>query len=103
VLKLVELGGALVTIDAMGCQTGIAEAIVDGGGDDILAMKRNQPTRHDGIAAHVLDRMEDDFARVDVSRDETKEKGHGRIECRSYDPLDVPADLRDAGRWKGLR
>src|SRR5205807_8802061 len=46
VLKLVELGGAVVTIDAMGCQADVAEAIVDGGGDYILAVKRNQPTLH---------------------------------------------------------
>lgn len=103
VLKLVELGGAVVTIDAMGCQTEIAETIVNGGGDYILAVKRNQPTLHDGIVEHVLEHMNDDFARVDVSRHETKEKGHGRIERRSYYVLDVPPDLPDAGRWTGLK
>jgi predicted transposase YbfD/YdcC len=103
VLKLVELGGALVTIDAMGCQTEIAEAIVDGGGDYILAVKRNQPTLHDGIVGHVLEHMGDDFARVGVSRHETKEKGHGRVEHRTYYVLDAPADLPDTGRWKGLK
>jgi predicted transposase YbfD/YdcC len=103
VLKLVELCGAIVTIDAMGCQTEIAQAIVDGGGDYILAAKGNQPTLHDGIVEHVLEHMEDDFARVDVSRHETKEKGHGRVEHRSYYVLDVPPDLADAARWKGLK
>lgn len=103
VLKLVELCGAVVTIDAMGCQAEIARAIVDGGGDYILAVKGNQPTLHDGVVEHVLEHMSDDFARVDVSRHETKEKGHGRVEHRTYYVLDVPADLPDAGRWKGLK
>ena len=47
--------------------------------------------------------MDDDFARVGVSRHETKEEGHGRAEHRTYYVLDVPADLADAERWKGLK
>jgi predicted transposase YbfD/YdcC len=101
-LKLIELSGAIVTIDAMGCQVEIAKAIVAGGGDYILAVKGNQPTLHGGIVGHFLDQMEDDFARVEVSRHETKEKGHGRQEHRTYYVLDVPVGLPDAGRWKGL-
>jgi predicted transposase YbfD/YdcC len=103
VLELVELCGAVVTIDAMGCQTEIAEAIVDGGGDYILAVKGNQPTLHDGVVEHFIEHMSDDFARVDVSRHETKEKGHGRVEHRTYYVLDIPPDLPDAARWKGLK
>ena len=103
VLKLVELCGAVVTIDAMGCQTEIARAIVDGGGDYILAVKGNQPTLHGGVEEYFLEHISDDFARVDVSRCETREKGHGRVEHRSYYVLDVPPDLPDAGRWVGLK
>jgi predicted transposase YbfD/YdcC len=103
VLKLVELVGAVVTIDAMGCQAEVARAIVDGGGDYILAVKRNQPTLHNGIVEHVFEHMNDDFARVDVSRHETEERGHGRREHRTYYVLDVPPDLPDAGRWTGLK
>lgn len=103
VLKLVELCGAVVSIDAMGCQAEIAGAIVDGGGDYILAVKGNQPTLHDGIVEYVLEHMDDDFARVDVSHHETREKGHGREEHRTYYVLDAPADLPDASRWKGLK
>lgn len=47
--------------------------------------------------------MEDAFARVDVSRHETREKGHGRVEHRSYYVLDVPPDMPDAARWKGMK
>ena len=75
---MLEISGCLVTIDAMGCQTEIAEKIVEGGADYVLAVKGNQPTLHAGIEAFFLDHMEDDFARVRVGRHETKEQGHGR-------------------------
>jgi predicted transposase YbfD/YdcC len=101
-LEMLELCGAMVTIDAMGCQTGIAEMIVRGGGDYILAVKGNQAGLHEGIVGHFLDHMDDDFARVGVSRHETEERGHGREEHRTYFVCDVPEDLPDASRWKGL-
>lgn len=101
-LKMLELCGAIVTIDAMGCQAEIAEAIVGGGGDYILAVKGNQTTLHQGIVEHFLEHLNDDFARVGVSRHETKERGHGRQEHRTYFVCDVPEDLPDASRWKGL-
>jgi predicted transposase YbfD/YdcC len=101
-LKLIELSGAIVTIDAMGCQAEIARAIVDGGGDYILAAKGNQPTPHRGLVGFFLDHLEDDFARVRVSRHETVEKGHGRQEHRTYYVCDIPDDLPDARRWRGL-
>ena len=102
VLKLVELCGAIVTIDAMGCQTKIAEAIVQDGGDYILAVKDNQETLRRGIEDFFLDHMGDDFARTKVTRHETVEQGHGRQEQRTYYVCDVPAGLPDAKRWKGL-
>jgi predicted transposase YbfD/YdcC len=75
VLKLVELCGAIVTIDAMGCQVEIAERIVEAKADYVLAVKGNQPTLHAGIEAFFLDHLEDDFARVSVGRHEKEEKG----------------------------
>jgi predicted transposase YbfD/YdcC len=102
-LQLLELEGALVTIDAMGCQTEIAEKIVEKEADYVLAVKGNQPTLHSGIMEFFLGHMEDDFARVKLSRHETKERGHGREEHRTYYVCDVPEDLPDRGRWKGLK
>ncbi len=102
-LDLLEVAGAVVTIDAMGCQTEIAEKILERKADYVLAVKGNQPTLHEGIVEFFLDQMEDDFARVKVSRHETKEKGHGRVEHRTYYVCDVPDDLPDAGRWAGLK
>ena len=102
-LQLLEISGSVVTIDAMGCQTAIAEKIVNSGADYALAVKDNQPTLHAGIEAHFIDQMEDDFARVKVSRHETTERGHGRDERRTYFVCDAPADLPDRGRWKKLK
>src|SRR4051795_1617157 len=102
-LDLLEIAGAVVTIDAMGCQAEIAEKILERKADYVLAVKGNQPTLHEGVVDFFLDQMEDDFARVKVSRHETKEKGHGRIEHRTYYVCDVPEDLPDRARWKGLK
>jgi predicted transposase YbfD/YdcC len=102
-LELVEISGASVTIDAMGCQTEIAETIVERKGDYVLAVKGNQPTLHAGVVEFFLDHLDDDFARVKVSRHETTEHGHGRDEHRTYYVCDVPEDLPDRARWKGLK
>ena len=102
-LEMLELSGALVTIDAMGCQTEIARTIVDGGADYVLAVKGNQPTLHDGIAEFFDEQLEADFADVKVSRHETNERGHGREETRHYFVCPVPDDLPDAARWKKLK
>ena len=69
----------------------------------VVQVKGNQPTLHEGIVEFFLDQMEDDFVRVKVSRHETEEKGHGRIEHRTYYVCDVPDDLPDASRWAGLK
>ena len=102
-LEILALSGCLVTIDAMGCQTDIAEAIVDGGADYVLAVKRNQPTLHDGIAEFFDEQLENDFANVKVSQHETNERGHGREETRHYFVCSVPHDLPDAARWSKLK
>ena len=102
-LEMLELFGALVTIDAMGCQTEIARTIVDAGADYVLAVKGNQPTLHEGIIEFFDEQLEADFADVKVSRHETNERGHGREETRHYFVCPVPDDLPDAARWKKLK
>jgi len=101
-LEILELSGCLVTIDALGCQTEIAAKIVAAEADYVLAVKGNQPTLHDGIVKFFLDHLEDDFARVPVSRYQTEEHGHGRDETRTYYVCPVPDDLPDRPRWKQL-
>jgi len=102
-LKILEITGSLVTIDAMGCQTEIARDIVDAGADYVLAVKGNQPTLHDGIRLFFADHRCDDFASVNVRRHETHEHGHGRDEMRFYYVCPVPDDLPDRERWSKLR
>lgn len=101
-LKILELSGCLVTIDAMGCQTEIAAAIVAGGADYVLAVKDNQPTLSAGVREFFDKHAANDFASVKVSRHETDERGHGRDEARSYYVCPVPDDLPDRARWPKL-
>jgi predicted transposase YbfD/YdcC len=67
-LQLIEINGALITIDAMGCQTEIAATIVDLKANYCLAVKRNQPTLHDGIGAHFSKYLDNDFENTKVRR-----------------------------------
>jgi predicted transposase YbfD/YdcC len=102
-LEMLELSGALVTIDAMGCQTEIARHIVDADADYCLAVKGNQPTLHQGLVDFFDEQVEDDFARTKVRRYQTEERGHGREEKRYYFLCPVPEDLPDRSRWAGLK
>lgn len=101
-LEIIEISGGLITIDAMGCQTEIAEKIIEEGADYCLAVKGNQPTLHAGIEAFFLDHLEDNFARIDVAAHHTKETSHGRLDERSYYLCRIPSDLPDRSRWKNL-
>jgi predicted transposase YbfD/YdcC len=101
-LKMLEVSGCLVTIDAMGCQVEIAKAIVDAKADYVLAVKNNQPTLAQGIDAYFADHSQDDFTRIDVRRYSKDEKGHGREEHREYVVCRVPEGLPDASRWPKL-
>ena len=102
-LKMIEIQGALVTIDAMGCQTEIAKTIVDAGADYCLAVKRNQPTLHDGIDAFFSPYFGNDFEGVNVRRHDEHETTHGREVQRFNFICPVPKDLPDRDRWKNLK
>ena len=102
-LEMLELSGAMITIDAMGCQTEIAQKIVDAEADYCLAVKGNQPTLHQGIVEFFDEHLEDDFARTPVRRYQTEEKGHGREEIRYYFICPVPENAPDRSRWAHLK
>lgn len=102
-LKMIEIQGALVTIDAMGCQTEIAKTIVDTGADYCLAVKRNQPTLYDGIDAFFSPYFGNDFEGVKVRRHDEHETTHGREVQRFNFICPVPKDLPDRDRWKNLK
>jgi predicted transposase YbfD/YdcC len=102
-LQLIEIHGALITIDAMGCQTEIAATIVDLKADYCLAVKRNQPTLYDGIDAHFSKYLDTDFADTKVRRHVSHDTGHGREVDRYSFICPLPKDLPDQSRWKGLK
>lgn len=102
-LQLLELKGAIVTIDAMGCQKEIARQIVEGGGDYVLAVKDNQPLLHAAIRDHFEHLHETDFAGCQVRRLTTLDEGHGRQERRTYYVTALPESLQSFGAdWKKL-
>lgn len=102
-LQMLELQGAIVTIDAMGCQKEIARQIVAGGGDYVLAVKDNQPTLHAAISDHFLQLHETDFADCEVRRLTTRDDGHGRQERRTYYVTALPESMQSFGDdWKKL-
>jgi predicted transposase YbfD/YdcC len=101
-LELLDLHGALVTIDAMGCQKTIAAKIVAGGGDYVLTVKDNQENLLSDIQQALIDADEQDFVGVKHDRYETRECGHGREEYRCYTVLHSTAGIRKAAAWAGL-
>jgi predicted transposase YbfD/YdcC len=101
-LELLDLNGALVTIDAMGCQKEIAAKIVAGGGDYALTVKDNQPHLLEDIQACFEQALENDC--TDVAHDvyEKRSRGHGREEYRRYTVLYTPEAIRHREEWVGL-
>jgi predicted transposase YbfD/YdcC len=101
-LRLVDIKGAIITIDAMGTQKAIAKEIVDGEADYVLALKGNQDTMHKAVISYVDEQMENNFADVTARRHTTTETGHGREETRTYIQMPAPKSLPGFGLWKGL-
>lgn len=101
-LRLVDVQGAIITIDAMGTQKAIAEQIIDGGADYVLALKGNQETLHQAVINYFFEQDKNDYADVSARRLVTTETGHGRVEKRTYIHMPAPEDLAEADQWKGL-
>jgi predicted transposase YbfD/YdcC len=102
-LRLVDIKGAIITIDAMGTQKAIAAQIIEGEADYVLALKGNQETLHQAVIDHIHEHWEDDFGRVKARRHQTRETGHGREETRTYIQMPVPEDLPVLNVWAGLK
>lgn len=97
-LRLLELKGALITIDAMGCQKQIARQIVEDGGDYCLAVKGNQETLYEAVREHFsTDAVEDEWDTF-----ECEEKSHGRYQRRYYYTTPAPEALCTSGTWSKL-
>jgi predicted transposase YbfD/YdcC len=100
-LELLDLKGSIVSIDAMGCQTEIAQAIRDQEADYVLAVKDNQPTVHQLI----IDALDADLDRRQprARRWRKRERNRGRTETREYVVLPAPAALLRLGAWPDVR
>jgi predicted transposase YbfD/YdcC len=102
-LEMLELEGALVTIDAMGCQKDIAAGIREAGADYLLQVKGNQPRLQEDIEAVFEAFVESDMATACHDRHETTESGHGREEERSVWVFTQVDEIRDKGLWEDLK
>lgn len=101
-LELLDLNGALVTLDAMGCQKAIAQKIVDQGGHYALTVTDNQEHLLEDIQDAFIKAFDTDFADADHDEFETRQRGHGREEYRSYTVLHSTEGIRHADAWAGL-
>ena len=102
-LDNLELEGAVVTIDAAGCQRDIAQKIIDGKGDYVLALKGNQGTLHAAVADYFEEHMSNDFAGISVGTHVELLKGHGREDEITYYQTPAPKDLTNREKWAGLK
>lgn len=104
-LEMLELKGAIISIDAMGCQKEIARKITNGGGDYVLAAKDNHPKLCEALRVFFLERHEqDDFRGFGCRQLTTEERSRGRQETRHYLIAPLPESMKGFRRdWKGLK
>jgi predicted transposase YbfD/YdcC len=102
-LAMLDIEGAVVTIDAMGCQRNIAQAILDKKADYILALKGNQGTLRADVELFVAEQKAKGFADTTVSRDKTTDGDHGRIEVRTTTVIHDTGWLQARHAWPGLK
>jgi predicted transposase YbfD/YdcC len=102
-LKILEISGCIVTLDALGCQTAIAEAIVGKQADYVLAVKGNQSSVLEDLRDYFDWALEDKFQQTRYTKDETVDGDHGRLEVRRCYATEDCEWLRRKAEWKGLR
>ena len=102
-LGMLVIEGAIVSIDAMGCQRHIAEQIVDKKADYVLALKGNQGTLREDVELFAAEQQANGFKDTHVSRDQTVDGDHGRIETRTYTVFHDVDWLQERHDWPGLK
>ena len=104
-LSLLDIEDCVVTIDAMGCQTEIAQKILDGGGDYVLSLKGNQGNSHESVELLFKWELSNNFSGVTHSTFSEVEKDHGRIETRSIFPIGQLDEIDGLGleKWPCLK
>jgi predicted transposase YbfD/YdcC len=101
-LELLELKGATVTLDAMGCQKEIAQQIIQRSGQYVLALKDNQPQLREAVAAEFNQALAADVRPRGLRRQVTVETSHGRRQRREYHVLPAPRTLPGMADWAKL-
>lgn len=102
-LDMLLVKGCIITIDAMGCQKDIAEKIIDKKADYVLALKGNQPTLFENVVEWFDSAENSNFKDFEVDNHRTFDKGHGRIEKRTYYISEDVSWLYCKDDWKGLK
>lgn len=102
-LKLLELSGATVTLDAMHCQVETAQAILDAQADYLLIVKQNQPSLYNDLLERFIKYGEADYQVKGLRRHKTHEQSHGRDERRESFCIAAPKGEPALARWPGLR
>jgi len=102
-LDMLANDGAIVTLDAMGCQRAIARKIIDKRADYVLALKDNQGTLREDVEVFVEEQKANGFQHATISRDQTIDGDHGRIETRTTTVIHDADWLRDRHDWPGLK
>jgi predicted transposase YbfD/YdcC len=102
-LDMMAIEGAVITIDAMGCQRDIAAKIIAKKADYILALKGNQAALCEDVELFMNEQKDRGFADTAISTHETVDAGHGRIETRRYTAIHDVAWLQARHKWPGLK
>jgi predicted transposase YbfD/YdcC len=102
-LEMLAIEGAIVTIDAMGCQRAIAQKIVDKKADYVLALKGNQGLLCEDVELFAAEQKAKGFENTTISRDQTTDGDHGRIETRTTTVIHDIAWLQERHDWPGLK
>jgi len=102
-LDMMAIEGAIVTIDAMGCQRAIAQQIVDKKADYVLALKGNQGSLREDVELYAAEQKAKGFKDSKISCDKTVDGDHGRIETRNYTVIHNVDWLNQTHRWPGLK
>jgi len=102
-LDMLSIEGAVVTIDAIGCQRGIARKIIDKKADYILALKGNQGTLLEDVKLFVNEQKTNGFKNAKISRHKTVDGDHGRIETRTYTVIHEVEWLQERHDWPALQ
>jgi predicted transposase YbfD/YdcC len=102
-LNMLEIEGAIITIDAMGCQREISKQIIDNKANYVLALKGNQGSLNEDIEIFAREQKTVDYNNTTVSQHETVDGDHGRIETRKYTVFHDIDWLQKRHNWPGLK